>query len=235
MAFKCKIGLHSWNGCKCSDCEKTRDEQHDWSNDCEKCSKCGKTRDGNQEWMIKNLDIVRFRNGDLIPEVKIREDWNSMGNNGKPAWCYFDNDPSNGNQSGKIYNGHAIADPRGLAPLGYHIPTQKEFEKLIQTVKGHGNALKSIGQGIGKGSGSNESGFSAIIAGFRGNAGYFVSKGERTGFWSLTLADSSNRTSGFTIGPSPYSFWMEVDNTTDNIYINNNGFSYGFSVRCVKD
>ena len=44
MAFKCKIGLHSWNGCICSDCGKTRDEQHDWSKDCEKCSKCGKTR-----------------------------------------------------------------------------------------------------------------------------------------------------------------------------------------------
>jgi hypothetical protein len=43
MAFKCKIGLHSWNGCKCSDCEKTRDEQHDW-NGC-KCTKCSKIRD----------------------------------------------------------------------------------------------------------------------------------------------------------------------------------------------
>ena len=44
MAFKCKIGLHTWDGCKCSKCGKTRDEQHDWSKDCEKCSKCGKTR-----------------------------------------------------------------------------------------------------------------------------------------------------------------------------------------------
>jgi len=45
MSFKCKIGLHSWNGCKCSECEKTRDEQHDWSKDCEKCSKCGRIRE----------------------------------------------------------------------------------------------------------------------------------------------------------------------------------------------
>ena len=50
MAFKCKIGLHSWNGCKCSGCEKTRDEQHVWSNDCEKCSKCGKTRDNQHDY-----------------------------------------------------------------------------------------------------------------------------------------------------------------------------------------
>ncbi len=48
MSFKCKIGLHSWNGCKCSDCEKIRDEQHEW-NGC-KCSKCGKTRDEQHDW-----------------------------------------------------------------------------------------------------------------------------------------------------------------------------------------
>ncbi|HEY5593066.1 MAG TPA: hypothetical protein VIK55_18880 [Paludibacter sp.] len=45
MSFKCKIGLHSWNGCKCSDCDKIRDEQHDWSHDCEECSRCGKTKE----------------------------------------------------------------------------------------------------------------------------------------------------------------------------------------------
>jgi len=50
MAFKCKIGLHSWNGCKCSECGKIRDEQHDWSKDCEKCSKCGKTKEQQHKW-----------------------------------------------------------------------------------------------------------------------------------------------------------------------------------------
>ncbi|HBL76925.1 MAG: hypothetical protein A2W90_00840 [Bacteroidetes bacterium GWF2_42_66] len=56
MAFKCKIGLHSWNGCKCSECEKTRDEQHDWSADCEKCSKCGKIRENHHNW-LKDCEI----------------------------------------------------------------------------------------------------------------------------------------------------------------------------------
>lgn len=68
MAFKCKIGLHSWEGCKCSGCGKIRDKQHarnsckcdkcgkvfdfkhDWSNDCEKCSKCGKKREAAHAW-----------------------------------------------------------------------------------------------------------------------------------------------------------------------------------------
>lgn len=42
MSFKCKLGLHSWNGCKCTECGKERDQLHDWSKDCEKCSICGK-------------------------------------------------------------------------------------------------------------------------------------------------------------------------------------------------
>ena len=50
MTFKCKIGLHSWDGCKCSECGKTRDEQHEWSMDCEECSKCYTTRESQHSW-----------------------------------------------------------------------------------------------------------------------------------------------------------------------------------------
>lgn len=50
MSFKCKIGFHSWEGCKCSKCSIIRDEQHNWGNDCEKCSKCGKSRKEIHSW-----------------------------------------------------------------------------------------------------------------------------------------------------------------------------------------
>lgn len=69
MSLKCKIGLHSWVGCKCSGCGATRDKEHDlsngcgkcskcgkeldlhdWSKNCEKCSKCGKTREAHHSW-----------------------------------------------------------------------------------------------------------------------------------------------------------------------------------------
>ncbi len=76
MSFKCKFGLHSWDGCKCSECGKVRDaehevsadcgkcsrcgqvfdeEEHDWSHDCEKCSVCGKTRQNHHDW-AKNCE-----------------------------------------------------------------------------------------------------------------------------------------------------------------------------------
>ena len=68
MSFKCKIGLHSWGGCRCTTCKKKRDkkhvwagcfclkcgrirdEQHDWTKYCETCSKCGKIRENQHDW-----------------------------------------------------------------------------------------------------------------------------------------------------------------------------------------
>jgi ankyrin repeat protein len=38
MSFKCLIGLHSWNGCKCSACGKIQDKFHTWNGF--KCSTC---------------------------------------------------------------------------------------------------------------------------------------------------------------------------------------------------
>ena len=56
---------------------------------------------------------------------------------------------------------------QGICPPGWHIPTMAEFETLSLTVGGDGNALKANGQGAGWGAGTNTSGFSARLAGFR--------------------------------------------------------------------
>jgi len=48
MSFKCFFGQHSWNGCKCIDCGKVKDEQHSWAG-C-KCTICGKVKDENHLW-----------------------------------------------------------------------------------------------------------------------------------------------------------------------------------------
>ena len=50
MSIKCFFGTHSWNGCICTACDKIRDEQHDFSMDCEKCSKCGKVKVNQHDW-----------------------------------------------------------------------------------------------------------------------------------------------------------------------------------------
>jgi uncharacterized protein (TIGR02145 family) len=46
------------------------------------------------------------------------------------AWCYYENDAKNGVKYGKLYNWYAVNDARGLAPAGWHVPTDYEWEVL---------------------------------------------------------------------------------------------------------
>jgi len=86
---------------------------------------------GTQVWMTKNLNVDKFRNGDPIPQAKTDEEWENAGKNKQPAWCYYDKDPANGAKYGKLYNWYAVNDSRGLSPVGFHIPTDAEWTKLV--------------------------------------------------------------------------------------------------------
>jgi uncharacterized protein (TIGR02145 family) len=85
---------------------------------------------GTQVWTTKNLDVATFRNGDAIPQAKTNEEWKSAGENKQPAWCYYENKASNGTKYGKLYNWYAVNDYRGLAPAGWHVPTDYEWTVL---------------------------------------------------------------------------------------------------------
>mgnify|MGYP000138395245 CR=1 FL=1 len=58
---------------------------------------------GEQVWMSENLNVDKFRNGDPIPEAKTDLEWNLAAVNHLPAWCYYDNDPDNGNYLCYLY------------------------------------------------------------------------------------------------------------------------------------
>ncbi len=49
MRLKCLFG-HHWVGCKCSACGEVRDQNHDWSRNCEKCGLCGVVRSNRHNW-----------------------------------------------------------------------------------------------------------------------------------------------------------------------------------------
>ncbi len=100
---------------------------------------------GNQTWTTKNLDVATFRNGDLIPEAKTDEEWKAAGENKQPAWCYYDNKAANGTKYGKLYNWYAVVDYRGLAPAGWHVPTDEEWTVLSTYLVGDdaGKKMKS--------------------------------------------------------------------------------------------
>ncbi|MFN6334964.1 MAG: FISUMP domain-containing protein [Sphingobacteriales bacterium] len=93
---------------------------------------------GEQEWMAENLNTDRFRNGDLIPEAKTIEEWEKAGRNKQPVWCYYDNKGENGIKYGKLYNWYAVNDPRELAPFGWEVPKEEDFNTLISILKKRG-------------------------------------------------------------------------------------------------
>jgi hypothetical protein len=51
---------------------------------------------GSKTWMSSNLNINRFRNGHIIAEARSEEEWKRAGIEGRPVWCYYDNDPTTG-------------------------------------------------------------------------------------------------------------------------------------------
>jgi len=184
---------------------------------------------GTQIWMAENLNVSQFRNGDIIPEVKTNEEWKEAGINKQPAWCYYDNNPENGKIYGKLYNWHAVNDIRGLAPEGWHIPTDDELTTLINYLGGEnvaGGKLKEIGtthwQSPNTGA-TNESGFSALPGGYRYFNGSFYYIGYYGNWWSsseLSAADAW------------YRFLFYYYSNVFRYYYSK---EYGFSVRCVKN
>ncbi len=85
---------------------------------------------GTQVWGTENLNVDRFRNGDIIPEAKTNAEWEKALVHRKPAWCYYKNESENSIKAGKIYNWYAVNDSRGLAPLGWHVPSFAEWNIL---------------------------------------------------------------------------------------------------------
>lgn len=79
---------------------------------------------GTQVWMAKNLDVSQYRNGDIIPQVTDPAKWSRTTTG---AWCWYNNDSATGAVYGKLYNWYAVHDPRGLAPEGWHIPSDSEW------------------------------------------------------------------------------------------------------------
>ena len=83
---------------------------------------------GENTWMTKNIDLKEFNNGDPIPFMMTKKEWKKASEKGIPACCATKN---SSDEYGLLYNIHAISDPRGLAPKGWRIPSEKDCEDLI--------------------------------------------------------------------------------------------------------
>lgn len=89
-------------------------------------------RIGTQQWMTQNLNVFTFSNGDTLPQALSLEEWENAYTHKKAMWCYPNFDTTSTNKSSKLYNWYAIKDERGLAPNGWHISTEEDWNKLQQ-------------------------------------------------------------------------------------------------------
>jgi uncharacterized protein (TIGR02145 family) len=195
---------------------------------------------GQQWWMQENLKVTRYRNGDSIAFVDLSKSsnrWMSLGDTG--AFCKVDA------KYGYLYNYNVIRDSRGIAPDGWHIPSDEEWKQLEMYLgmlqdeadkvnwRGdkEGNKLK-LQSGWYKNQeatdqfevwGSNESGFSALGGScvmFDGSPGEGVLF---SGFW-WTSTNNNNQ-----------AWYRYLDYQKANVFRYYGPYSYGFSIRCIKD
>ena len=175
---------------------------------------------GNQVWMKSNLDVSTYRNGDEIPQVQDPKEWSNLTTG---AWCYYENKTENGTVYGKLYNWYAVHDPRGLAPEGWHIPSDQEWTALIEFLGGEkvaGTKMKATNSEAT----SEYSQFSGLMAGTRNDyKGSFMGIKTSGIWWSATPVYGS------------YAWYRGLyfnNPTVNRNYLNK---TIGLSVRCVKD
>jgi len=173
---------------------------------------------GGRCWLKENIDYG----------VRIDGTQEQTNNGTIEKYCY-NNDTNNCNTYGGLYQWdeamqYATAEgARGICPRGWHIPTEEEFRSLSRTVRNYGNALKEIGEGTGIGAGTNTSGFSALLSGYRYHDGSYYDLGKVTNFWSSPEYSSY------------YASTMDMYDYNSAIYLHLSYKRDGFSVRCVMD
>ncbi len=174
---------------------------------------------GDQCWLKENLNI-----GEMIPGSQLPSNPSLI-----EKYCY-NNDTTNCRTYGGLYTWdeamQSVTTPgvQGICPSGWHIPDLGQLSDLINAVGSDGNALKREDQGIGPGLGTNTSGFSALLAGYRTPESHFLHLGTTAYFWSSTEYSSS------------LAYYLAFGAYSSIIGLSNNALKPdGFSVRCLKD
>ncbi|MFC2086159.1 FISUMP domain-containing protein [Bacteroidota bacterium] len=158
---------------------------------------------GNQIWMAENLYFKNI----------------------KGSWCY-ENDEIKCQTYGRLYNWETA---KKSCPNGWHLPTDIEWNKLIDYLEGEkiaGGKMKrkdNIQWKSPNESATNESGFTALPAGYRDNSDTFYYRGYYAYFWSATECNSS------------IAWYRYLYFNTSEVIRDGYPKDHGFSVRCLKD
>lgn len=197
---------------------------------------------GNQVWMAENLRVTHYRDGTAIPNVTDPGEWTTtiLG-----AYCIYNNNSSNeADTYGALYNWAAAADERQIAPVGWHLPSDSEWQELEMTLGMSQSEAEATGY-----RGTNEGSKLAGNSGLWDN-GEIESDAEfgSSSFDALpggTRSSANGEYDGLGIHGS---FWTATANTSDEIWYRTlyndrsdvwrynvgNGID-GLAIRCLND
>jgi uncharacterized protein (TIGR02145 family) len=186
---------------------------------------------GSQVWLTENLKTTHFADGSEIFTFPF--DAQVFG----PAWWNYQSNPANDAIYGKLYSWYTTSDPRNVCPTGWHVPSRFEWELLILHVDPTfitSNGATELGGGKLKSTSNwdepnvnatNETGFSALPGGLRGDFDidtYFY-LGTKGHFWTSSAIDQY------------FCDYLYLSNDSEAIYFNSSNAAQGMSIRCVQD
>lgn len=182
-----------------------------------------------QTWMAENLRTRKYRNGDNIPKIVNNTTWVNLTTG---AYCNYNNTENIDTIAtyGRLYNWYTISDSRNLAPKGWHVATNTDWELLALLLGGEnvaGFKFRENGDyhwyGFGEYA-TNESGLTILPSGVRSPSdGTFCCIGAEGIYWSSTQADDS------------YAWIIPFVMTSSECVRISNHMGHGFAIRCVKD
>jgi uncharacterized protein (TIGR02145 family) len=178
------------------------------------------------------------RDGQSYDVVKIGDlKWMAENLNFETAGSFCpEGDARNCKRLGRLYS---WAEARSVCPDGWRLPTKEDFESLVaaqsSSLSRAGAALKSRDGWFKKGNGSDEFGFNALPAGYRGailkaddgavTGGKFDGIGGYAYFWSAT-EDAEN--------PESNAYYLFLSFSSDAASLNAFAKEDYRSVRCVR-
>jgi uncharacterized protein (TIGR02145 family) len=181
---------------------------------------------GDQWWMAENLKVTHYRNGDPIPNVTDAGVWSGLDTG---ACCNYNNEEGNVPVYGRLYNWYTVNDGRNIAPEGWHVPSDGEWQIMADYLGGDavaGGKMKETGttHWVSPNTGAtNESGFTALPGGFRNMSGAFYVMTYSAYFWSSTEYTSGR------------AWYRSLIYDLAGLSRDYSSRTSGFSVRCVRD
>jgi uncharacterized protein (TIGR02145 family) len=179
---------------------------------------------GNKRWMAENLKVSRFNNGNLIREVSRDNEWKIAE---ASSWSIYNNDIAYEKVVGKLYNGHVLLDKREICPSGWHVPSDKEWQDLVNALGGEITAvpkMKSVNGWMGTLKNNNISGLKGLPGGARKEDGLFNGAGKLLVWWTDTSTSEDTKL-----------YCRFISNDKNEILRSSVSLKSGFSIRCKEN